>query len=68
MRWLRSVAREVAGLFVEDSSFAIAILVCLAVVLVLGRVTAEGGWLGWVLFGGLAAVLTESVLRFARRR
>ena len=32
MRWLRSVAREVLELFVDDGSFAIAILVWLALV------------------------------------
>jgi hypothetical protein len=68
MRWLRSIAREVVGLFVDDGSFAIAILVWLAVMLVLGRVVAGGRWLGCALFGGLAVVLIESVLRFARRR
>jgi hypothetical protein len=64
---LRSVVREIAGLFVDDGSFAVAILVWLAVVLVLGRVVGGGRWLGSALFGGLAVVLIESVLRFARR-
>jgi hypothetical protein len=68
MRWLRSIGREVAGLFVDDGSFAVAILVWLAVVLVLGRVVAGGRWLGCGLFVGLAMVLVESLLRFARRR
>jgi hypothetical protein len=68
MRWLRSVAREVGGLFVDDGSFAVAILVWLAVMVMLGRVVAGGRWLGWGLLFGLAVVLIESVLRFARRR
>jgi hypothetical protein len=66
MRWLRSIVREIVELFVDDGSFAVAILVWLVVVL-LGRMVAEGRWLGCVFFGGLAVVLIESVLRFARR-
>ena len=34
MRWLRSVAREILDLFVNDGSFAIAIVVSLALVVV----------------------------------
>jgi hypothetical protein len=68
MQRLRSVVREIVGLFVDDGSFAVAILVWLAVVLVLSRVVAEGRWLGCGLFVGLAVVLVESVLRSARRR
>ena len=67
MQWLRSIVREIAGLFVDDGSFAAAILVWLAVVLVLGRVVAGDRWLGCGLFVGLAVVLVESVLRFAGR-
>ena len=66
MKWLRSVVREVWGLFVDDGSFAAAIVVWLALaVLVLPRVAA--GWAGPVWFVGLAAILIESVLRAARR-
>ena len=68
MRWYRSIAREVVGLFVDDGSFAIAILVWLAlVVVVLPRLAAGARWAGPALFAGLAAILIESVLRFARR-
>lgn len=67
MKWLRSIAREVWGLFVDDGSFAAAIVVWLALaVLVLPRVAAA--WAGPVWFVGLAAILTESVLRAGRRR
>jgi membrane protein implicated in regulation of membrane protease activity len=68
MRWLRSIAREIAGLFVDDGSFAVAILVWLAVALALARVFADERWVCCALFAGLAIVLIESVLRFARRR
>jgi hypothetical protein len=68
MKWLKSVGREVLGLFVDDGSFAIAIVVLVGlVVLVLPRVALGAGWSGPVLFAGLALVLAESVLRFSRR-
>jgi hypothetical protein len=69
MRWLRSIAREVIGLFVDDGNFAVAILVWLVVAVVaLPHLTTHARWTGLVLFAGLALVLVESVLRFSRRR
>jgi hypothetical protein len=69
MRWLKSVALEVLGLFVEDGSFAIAILAWTAfMVFVLAHVTRQASWTGPALFSGLAFVLIESVVRFSRRR
>jgi hypothetical protein len=69
MGWIKSVAREVWGLFVDDGSFAAAIVVWLAVVLLAVRRVAWGARFGGVvLFVGLAAVLIENVLRYARRR
>ncbi len=69
MRWLKSIAREVFGLFVDDGSFALAILIWLAlVVVVLPSVAVGAHWAGPVFFAGLALILIESVLRFARRR
>ncbi|MGP8260892.1 MAG: hypothetical protein ACLQM6_13170 [Acidobacteriaceae bacterium] len=69
MRWIKSIAREVVGLFVEDGSFAIAILVWLGLaVAVVPRAAAGARWAGPAPFAGLAAILIESVLRFARRR
>jgi len=69
MSWLKSIVREVVGLFVDDGNFAIAILVWLAAAAVaLPRVTARAHWTGPILFVGLALVLVESVLRFSRRR
>lgn len=69
MGWARTVVREVWGLFVDDCSFAVAILVWVGVVWVGERWV--GGWsggLGVLLFGGLAVILAESLLRFARGR
>ncbi len=68
MTWLKSIAREILGLFVDDGSFAIAILGWLVVmVVVLPRIASVSGWCGPVFFVGLAVILVESVLRFARR-
>ena len=69
MRWLRSVAREIYGLFVDDGSFAGAILVWLGLAMAgLPRAASNARWAGPVLFAGLELILIESVLRFARRR
>lgn len=63
MGWIKSVAREVYGLFVDDVSFAVAIVVWLAIA---GVALPHTRWAGPVLFAGLAGILVESVLRFAR--
>jgi hypothetical protein len=69
MSWIRTVAREVVGLFVDDGSFAGAIVAWLVIcVVVLPREGAGAPWAGSALFAGLALILIESVLRFARRR
>jgi hypothetical protein len=67
MQWIRNVGREVFGLFVDDGSFAFAVLVWIGVVwLVLHRMRmAVPG--GIILFVGLGLILTESVIRFSRR-
>jgi hypothetical protein len=68
MQWIQSVAREVWGLFVDDGSFAAAIVVWLAVALLgLRRVPWGVRWGGVALFAGLAIVLIENVLRYARK-
>jgi len=69
MNWLRSVLREVFGLFVDDGSFAAAILVWLLfAVFVLPHLAPAAHWTGPVLFAGLAVILIESALRFSRGR
>lgn len=69
MRWIKSVAREVWGLFVDDGSFAAAILAWVVLAgLGLPRVAAAARWTGPALFAGLAVILIESVVRFARRK
>lgn len=67
MNALRTVLREIVGLFVDDGSFALAILLWLALVWFLIR-PLQLPWAGGIiLFLGLAAILVESVARFARK-
>lgn len=68
MGWIRTVLREGLGLFVDDGSFAVAILAWLLLVwLVLPRLGVEAVWTGIILFAGLALILVESATRRARR-
>ncbi|WP_237479140.1 hypothetical protein [Lichenibacterium dinghuense] len=68
MSFIRTAAREVFGLFVDDGPYALAILICLALAwLALPRLPAFGPYAGAVLFAGLASVLVASALRRARR-
>lgn len=69
MAWLRLIGAELAGLFVDDVGFAIAILVWLLVAaLGLPALGLQGAWPGILIFVGLVAILAESALRRARRR
>ncbi|MDR3745550.1 MAG: hypothetical protein P4K80_05405 [Acidobacteriaceae bacterium] len=68
MNWIRSVAREVYGLFVDDSSFAFAILCWIVAMAGLVRYHVLQRWAGPALFVGLALILTEGVLRVTRRK
>jgi len=68
MQWLRSSVREVYGLFVDDGSFAVALLVWMMVACVALRWLHAGHWGGPVLVVGFVAALAESALRSSRRR
>jgi hypothetical protein len=58
--------QEVYGLFVEDGSYAVSILVWLGIAaLVFPHL--PGGWRGPLLFLGLVLVLLENVRRTARK-
>lgn len=74
MTWIRTVLREIYGLFVDDLWFTFSILAWLGLVWLF---VVEGPrlhpafprWLpALLLFAGLAGILLESALRFARSR
>jgi len=68
MQWFKVIFREIFGLFVDDGSFAIAIIVWLGIVwLLLPRLGDFSRWNSVILFAGLACILVESTLRRARR-
>ena len=69
MHWLKTVLREILGLFVDEWSFALAILLWLAIVwITLTHLHLHAAAAGIILFAGLALILIESALRFARKR
>jgi hypothetical protein len=67
MNALQTILHEILGLFVDDGAFAFAILLWLAVVWLLIRPLQLPIPAGILLFLGLAAILVESVTRFARK-
>ena len=68
MTVIMNALREVWGLFVEDLSFTVALLICFGIAaLVLPRVPMPPAWRGMTLFTLLAIALVENVLRTARR-
>ncbi len=68
MKWLRPVLREVLGLFIDDGSFAAAIVIWVAVVaFLLPRLPVAPARHAPLLAVGLLAILAESVLRRSRR-
>lgn len=66
MNVIVTALKEVYGLFVEDGSYAVGILVWL---LVVGFVFPHvlGPWRAPLLFAGLLFLLVENVLRTARK-
>ena len=68
MQVIKTTLQEVYGLFVEDGSYALSIIVWLLVAgLLLPRLAVLGIWRGPVLFAGLLVILIESVVRAARK-
>ena len=68
MGWLRTIFKELLGLFVDDGSFSIAILVWLGLLWgVLPHLAIPAAWHAVILFVGLAAILFENVVRRASR-
>lgn len=69
MEGLRTVWSEFVGLFVDDGSFAVAIVAWLALCwLLLPRIGLPPAVAPFVLFAGLVAILVASAMRGARRR
>lgn len=67
MNAITTALKEIWGLFVEDASFTIGILVCVALAaFAFPRLIADAAWRGAVLFVLLALVLLENVSRSAR--
>lgn len=68
MSWLKTIWDEFFGLFVDDVSFAVAIVVWLAVAHVLFHMDLVAApWRGPLLFVGLAAIFVENTLRRSRK-
>lgn len=68
MGWIRTIFREIFGLFVDDASFALLILVWVGLTaLLLPYLGWVPGWRGVILFAGLATILMMSTIRYARR-
>ena len=69
MKWLKSIFREIFGLFVDDGSFALAILLWLAVIRwATTHLNIPSAMTGVILFAGLALILAESATRYSRRK
>jgi hypothetical protein len=67
MAWLKTAWSEFFGLFVDDGSFAVAILLWLAVAgLILPRIGLPAALPPAILFAGLVVILVESATRRAR--
>jgi hypothetical protein len=67
MPWLKAIFRELFGLFVDDDSFALTIIVWLGIGRwVLPRLAMATACAGVILFAGLAVILSESTWRRAR--
>ncbi len=68
MQWLKTIAAETLGLFVDDSAFAVAILVWLIIAgVALPHLGIPPAAKGPILFAGFALILIESAARRARK-
>lgn len=68
MKWIRTISSEILGLFVDDASFAVAIIAWLGFVWSISRhVGPRSVWSAVTLAAGLVLILVESALRFAKR-
>lgn len=67
MNWIVQALKELWGLFVEDGSYAFAILAWTAIVALLLTLIVPDLWRGPCLFAGLIFVLIENVARSAKK-
>lgn len=68
MGWLKALWSEFIGLFVDDGTLAIAVLIWLGLCwLTLPRFGLAPAWPPVALFVGLASILAASTIRSARR-
>jgi hypothetical protein len=68
MNLIRTICREIFGLFVDDGTYALLILAWLGVTaFLLPHLGWVPRWRGFILFVGLAAILLGSAIRYARR-
>jgi len=65
---MRTVVREIVGLFVDDGSFALAILLWLGVMGLAAAHVRLGVPGGMILAAGLLLVLLENVVRSSRKK
>ena len=67
MRAIATALRELVGLFVDDGSLVLAVLVWIGLCATLTHVAPLHEWSGMVLFLGLTLILAENTVRGARR-
>ncbi len=68
MKLIGIIAKDLFGLFVDDGSLAIAVLVCVGLVAALLKSgVASSALCGLLFIVGLAALLIENVWRTARK-
>jgi hypothetical protein len=68
MNWIRTICREIFGLFVDDGTFALLILVWLGLAaILLPHLGWAPRWRGFILFAGLSAILMGSAIQYGRR-
>ena len=69
MKWIANILREIFGLFVDDGSFALAILIWITVVhWAVPHLSIAPATTVVLFFAGLALILAENALRYARRK
>jgi hypothetical protein len=66
MSWLKTIVLEIYGLFVDDGTYAVAIIAWLAIAApVVPRLDIPASADALILFAGLLLILLESTLRRA---